>query len=443
MQAGGDGSGGRQRSPAGQPARPGRGPPGRPLVDLGGPQQRAVIAHLALDVGRVVSVERLIDRLWGDEPPGAPLGALQSYVSRLRRVLEPGRPAGAASTVLVSEAPGYVLRMSPASRSTSCRFETLRRPGATPPPTPTATRPPLARFDAALALWRGPALAGLGPDEEVGPIVAAPRRGARRSVAEDRFDALLALGRHAEVVGPLQEAVAEHPLRERRWAQLALALYRSRPPGRRAAGAGDGPRDARRPARPRPGARAARARAPDPRPGPGACSPTPGRRRRAGRPARPSGRARGPAVGRARRRSGRRCAAALAGGRRRGRGLRARRGRARHRQDDAARRARRRGGRRAAGRSAVSRCAEPGLAPTLWPWIEVVRTLIGRRRRARRRSTGPRWRRCAPAAPTGPRLSPVELADRIAELLRHDVADGPRLLVLDDLHWADAPRSRC
>ena len=70
-----------------------------------------MIAHLAIDVGRVVSVERLIDRLWGDEPPRTPLGTLQSYVSRLRRTIEPAREAGAAPQVLVSEAPGYVLRV--------------------------------------------------------------------------------------------------------------------------------------------------------------------------------------------------------------------------------------------------------------------------------------------------------------------------------------------
>jgi DNA-binding SARP family transcriptional activator len=74
------------------------------LFDLGGPQQRAVIAHLALEPGHVVSVERLIDRLWGDEPPRTPLGTLQSYVSRLRRALEPRRAAGAPAEVLVSEA---------------------------------------------------------------------------------------------------------------------------------------------------------------------------------------------------------------------------------------------------------------------------------------------------------------------------------------------------
>src|SRR3954451_1536846 len=85
---------------------------GRPL-ELGGPQQRAVIAHLALDVGRVVPVDRLVDRLWGEEPPRTPLGTLQSYVSRLRRVVEPEREAGAAPQVLVSEAPGYVLRLGP------------------------------------------------------------------------------------------------------------------------------------------------------------------------------------------------------------------------------------------------------------------------------------------------------------------------------------------
>jgi DNA-binding response OmpR family regulator len=74
---------------------------GDPL-ELGGPQQRAVLAHLVLEAGRVVPVDRLISRVWGDEPPAAALGTLQSYISRLRRALEPGRTAGSPARVLAS-----------------------------------------------------------------------------------------------------------------------------------------------------------------------------------------------------------------------------------------------------------------------------------------------------------------------------------------------------
>jgi DNA-binding SARP family transcriptional activator len=138
-------------------------------VDLGGPQQRAVIAHLAIDVGRVVSVERLIDRLWGDQPPRTPLGTLQSYVSRLRRAVEPAREAGVAPHALVSEAPGYVLRLAPEAVDVH-RFTAIVNEARSAAAAGYAAQA-LGHFDAALALWRGPALAGVGPDEEVRPIV--------------------------------------------------------------------------------------------------------------------------------------------------------------------------------------------------------------------------------------------------------------------------------
>jgi DNA-binding SARP family transcriptional activator len=193
-------------------------------VELGGPQQRAVIAHLALEVGRVVSVERLVDRLWGDDPPRTPLGTLQSYVSRLRRALEPDRIAGAAPRILVSEAPGYVLRL-PEDQIDVHRFRglvTAARASGDAARHQTA----LEQFDEALALWRGPAFGGVGPDDLVHAIVVG-LDGERESAIEDRFEVLLALGRHAEAASGLQAAIGEQPLRERLWALLALALYRS------------------------------------------------------------------------------------------------------------------------------------------------------------------------------------------------------------------------
>jgi DNA-binding SARP family transcriptional activator len=192
-------------------------------VDLGGPQQRAVVAHLALEAGRVVSVERLIDRLWGDRPPRTPLGTLQSYVSRLRRVLEPAREAGGAPSVLVSEAPGYVLRVDPSAVDVH-RFTALvadARGAAAASPARA-----VALFDEALEVWRGPAFAGVGPDDQVRPIVVRLDE-ERAAAVEDRFDVLLALGRHVEIVPALQAQIDEHPMRERLWGQLALALYRS------------------------------------------------------------------------------------------------------------------------------------------------------------------------------------------------------------------------
>lgn len=196
---------------------------GQPL-ELGGPQQRAVIAHLALDAGRIVSVERLIDRLWGDEPPRTPLGTLQSYVSRLRRSLEQNRGPGAAPEVLVSEAPGYILRLAPEQIDVH-RFRALvaeARAAAAGGHNERA----LSRFDQALALWRGPALAGVGPEDQVRSIVTRLDE-ERQAAVEERFELLLDLGRHDEALPELQTAVDEQPLRERLWALLALGLYRS------------------------------------------------------------------------------------------------------------------------------------------------------------------------------------------------------------------------
>ena len=126
--------------------------------------------------------------------------------------------------VLVSEAPGYVLRV-PVDDVDVHRFTAIVTEARAATAAGYAAQA-LERFDAALALWRGPALAGVGPDEQVRSVVV--RFEEERALAiEDRFDVLLALGRHAEAVPALQVAVDEQPLRERLWALLALALYRS------------------------------------------------------------------------------------------------------------------------------------------------------------------------------------------------------------------------
>ncbi|HWM18748.1 MAG TPA: BTAD domain-containing putative transcriptional regulator [Ilumatobacteraceae bacterium] len=413
------------------------------VLDLGGPQQRAVIAHLALDAGRVVAVDRLIQKLWGDNPPGAPLGALQSYVSRLRRALEPGRTAGAQATVLVSEAPGYALRVS-ADDVDVGRFNALAA-AAREAAAIDHHEQALERFDLALSLWRGPALAGLGPDEEVGPLVVRLDE-ERSNVVGDRFDSMLALGRHVESVGALQHAVAEHPLRERLWAQLALALYRSR----RQADALRALTTARETLveelglDPGPELRELESRllAQDPSLLATPPAPAPAGRRVVveerpapvvtvvGRTAEwervlealdlaAAGRAGllllegDPGIGKTT------ILEALAG--------------------EAS----------ASGwRVAVGRCAEPGLAPALWPWIEVVRSVsaaaaadgdlagAGADEVHHWTSTLPAMMSAATSTESLP-LSAVELADRLATLLRDDAAVAPRLLVLDDLHWAD------
>jgi len=80
-------------------------------IPLGPRLQRTLLAILVVEAGHVVPADRLVDLLWRDEPPGAATASLQAYISQLRRVLEPGRPARAPAQVLVTQDPGYVLRV--------------------------------------------------------------------------------------------------------------------------------------------------------------------------------------------------------------------------------------------------------------------------------------------------------------------------------------------
>jgi predicted ATPase/DNA-binding SARP family transcriptional activator len=173
---------------------------GEPLP-LGGPQQRALLALLALRVGEAVPLTRLIDELWPEEPPASAAKVVQTYVARLRRALGPEQ--------LVTRGAGYALELD-AGDVDARRFEKLLRAG---------------RPDEALALWHGPALADVGfvpalRDE------AARLEELRLQAVEARLDGALAAGRHAESVAELQSLVAEHRYRERLCGQLMLALYR-------------------------------------------------------------------------------------------------------------------------------------------------------------------------------------------------------------------------
>ena len=192
-------------------------------IDLGQPRQRAVLALLVLNLNMVVSAERLIDDMWGDEPPARPAGALHAYVSNLRRALEPQRLPRAPAAVLVSQSPGYVLRAE-IDDVDSIRFERLAseghrlvdvEPGAA-----------VAVLDAALAEWRGAVLAEFAGEPWVASS-AARLDEVRASVVEDRFTALLITGCHAQITADLRAAVERDPLRERLWELLIVALYRS------------------------------------------------------------------------------------------------------------------------------------------------------------------------------------------------------------------------
>ncbi|QYG91955.1 AAA family ATPase [Iamia sp. SCSIO 61187] len=183
---------------------------------VGGRRQRSVLARLAIAGGEVVGAERVIDDLWDGEPPRSATNTLQSYVSNLRRTLDHD-----ASVVVERVGDGY--RIDPAGAElTAVRFERLVAEGsASGPP---ASR--LAALDAALGLWRGPALGDLADEPWArGPAVRLEEL--RLAATEARFDLQLQAGRHAVIVGDLEAEATAHPLRERLTAQLVLALYRS------------------------------------------------------------------------------------------------------------------------------------------------------------------------------------------------------------------------
>ena len=185
-------------------------------VPLGGARQRAVLAILLLHRGEVVSVDRVVDELWGERPPDTATKTVQVYVSRLRKALGEG--------VLVTRGGGYALEVG-ADQVDADRFARLAREG----------REALERGDAqaaaehlsaALDLWRGQPLADFAY-ESFAQSETARLEEMRLAVLENRVEAELALGRHAALVPELETLVEEHPARERLRGQLMLALYRS------------------------------------------------------------------------------------------------------------------------------------------------------------------------------------------------------------------------
>lgn len=183
----------------------------RPL-ELGGVKQRSLLAALLLEANELVSTDRLIDQLWGAAPPIAGVKTVQVYVSRLRKLLGQDR--------LKTHSPGYVLRVEAAELDLA-RFERFAGEARGASPETAALK-----LREALALWRGPALADLAY-ESFAQVEIARLEEMRLAVLEQRLDADLALGRHADLVGELETLVTRHPLRERLSCQLMLALYRS------------------------------------------------------------------------------------------------------------------------------------------------------------------------------------------------------------------------
>ncbi len=181
-------------------------------LNIGGSKQRGILAVLLLNANEAVSSARLVDALWEEQPPPTAQKALQVYISQLRGKLGKDR--------LLTKAPGYLLRVAPDELDLG-RFNALLEESRQLDPE-TAS----AKLREALSLWRGHPLAEFASQRFAQSGIARLEE-LRLTCLEARIDADLARSRHADLVGELEGLVREHPLRERLWEQLMLALYRS------------------------------------------------------------------------------------------------------------------------------------------------------------------------------------------------------------------------
>ena len=193
---------------------------GERLVPVKPAKARALLAVLLLDPGRAVSVDRLIDELWGDAPPASAAVSLRVLMSRLRETLG----SSGAPHAIETRSPGYALHVQ-RGQIDAGRFEGLLARGREElkqghPETAATT------LRDGLGLWRGPALADVF-DSLAASSEAARLDELKLAALEDRVDADLACARHNEVVAELEQLVRAHPFRERLWRALMLALYRS------------------------------------------------------------------------------------------------------------------------------------------------------------------------------------------------------------------------
>jgi DNA-binding SARP family transcriptional activator/class 3 adenylate cyclase len=186
-------------------------------VTLGGPRQRAVLAVLALHPNQVVSVDRLVDDLWGENPPQTAVHTVHVFVSRLRRALS------TAGDRLVTRPPGYVIDLH-VDEVDADRFERLYETARTALAAGDATDA-LALLTQAAMLWRGQPLAEFTYEPFAQGAIARLEE-LHINAREELIEAHLALGHHDHVVSQLEALIREHPFRERPRGQLMLALYR-------------------------------------------------------------------------------------------------------------------------------------------------------------------------------------------------------------------------
>ena len=180
-------------------------------IPLGGPKQRLVLTHLLLHANQVVAADSLIDAIWPDEPPPGARNTLQTYVSHLRKTIGNDRIEG--------RPPGYILGAQPGEIDVAS-FEIALREARRLAGDPERYAESLHE---ALELWRGPPLADLALEPSL-RAEAARLEDLRLQALEERIIAEMELGRHQDLTGELETLVSAHPLRERLWAQLMLAL---------------------------------------------------------------------------------------------------------------------------------------------------------------------------------------------------------------------------
>ena len=189
-------------------------------LDVDRRKERALLAMLLLQAGQVVSVDRLIENLWDGNAPRSATSTLRTHISHLRQALN----ASGEADVILTRAPGYVLDLQRHTFDV-LTFEQVAASGRCALIEGDVPRA-ASLFAQALDLWRGEPLADF-PYETFAQHDVARLRETRLSVLEDRIEADIACGRHRFLVPELEALVAEHPLRERLWGALMLALYRA------------------------------------------------------------------------------------------------------------------------------------------------------------------------------------------------------------------------
>jgi DNA-binding SARP family transcriptional activator len=181
---------------------------GERRVPLPSGRGRALLALLVLHAGEPVSADRLIDELWGEAPPATARTVVHGLVSRLRRLLEPGRAKARAGALLQTSGSGYRIAIEPEAVDAH-RFKRMIDESRGVPEEVRA-----AKLTAALSLWRGPALADFVYQPFAQRAISALEE-LRIQAMEDRIEVELALGHAPDLVPELEQLIQEHPFRER------------------------------------------------------------------------------------------------------------------------------------------------------------------------------------------------------------------------------------